>query len=199
MSGEKRAKNSEVTWNSDGYYDLSFGVHKSRRYHSLMRDFNQTVFNHITASNAFAASGAFFSIVGGLPYVGATLSGIVALASLFDLIFRYETRAREHHDLCARFTHLAKRIETSKATPKNLAQLRAERLEIEADEQSCKRLIDIRAQNEEARARGVSEAKLAPLTRWQCRLGYIFTYGLRRLEEAKGSHELAADEGRRAA
>lgn len=108
-----------MNWDDDGYYDLSFAIHKSRRYHAHMRDFNQGVFNYITAANAFAASGAFFSIIGGLPWLGAGLSGIVALASLFDSIFRYETRAREHQDLCARFTRLAKRIETTEPTPEN--------------------------------------------------------------------------------
>ena len=178
-----------MTWDDEGYYDFSFAIDKSRRYHALMRDFNQGVFNYITGWNAFAASGAFFSIIGGFPWIGAGLAGVVALASLFDSIFRYETRAREHHDLCARFTRLAKRIAITEPTPENLAKLRAERLEIEADEKSCKRLIDLMAQNGEARARGVPEARLVPLSKWQCRLGYMFTFGLRRLEEAKARRE----------
>jgi hypothetical protein len=104
-------------WNDGDYYDASFGIHKCRRYHAKLRDFYQGVYNYTTGANAFGASGAFVAILGGLTAFAATLSAIVALASLFDSIFKYEMRARLHNDLCARFTRLAAELETLPATP----------------------------------------------------------------------------------
>jgi hypothetical protein len=77
--------------------------------------------------------------------------------------------ARVHTmDLCVRFTNLAAELEKLPPTPENLAKVRAKRLEIEADETEVKRLVEIRATNEEARGRGVPEAQFTKLTRMQC-------------------------------
>lgn len=176
-------------WDGDGYYEASFGIHKSRRYHAKLRDFYQAVYNYTTAANAFAASGAFIAILGSLTIIAGTLSAIVALASFFDNIFKYENKARTHHDLCYRFTRLAAEIETMSETPEHLAEVRAKRLLIEADEPSEKRLVEIMASNEEARSRGVAEAKLHRLSRPQCWFGYVWTFGLRRLELEKAARE----------
>jgi hypothetical protein len=125
------------------------------------------------------------------PRVAATLSAIVALASLFDSIFKYETRARLHNDLCARFTRLAAELETLAATPENLAHVRAQRLLIEADEPSEKRLVELMASNDEARARGVPEARLHQLRWWQRNAGYLATFGLPRIAREKAAREAA--------
>ena len=172
-------------WDGDGYYEASFGIHKSRRYHAKLRDFYQAAYNYTTAANAFAASGAFIAILGSLTVIAGTLSAIVALASFFDNIFKYENKARAHHDLCSRFTRLAAEMEQMAETPDNLAAVRAKRLLIEADEPSDKRLVELMA----ARSRGVAEAKLYRLSRPQCWFGYIWTFGLHRLEKEKAARE----------
>lgn len=178
-----------ASWDDDGYYDASFGVNKSRRYHAKLRDFYQAAYNYTVGFNAFASSGAFVAILGSQPILAGSLSGIVALASLFESIFKYETRARRHGELCIRFTRLAAEIEPMAATPENLAKVRAERLLIEADEPEDKRLVELMASNEEARSRGVQEVRLQPLSWWQCKLGYVFTFGIRRLEQSKAQRE----------
>jgi hypothetical protein len=94
-------------WNEGDYYDASFGIHKCRRYHAKLRDFYQATYNYTTAANAFGASGAFIAVLGSLNALAAVLSAVVALASLFDSIFKYENKARIHHELCARFTSTA--------------------------------------------------------------------------------------------
>jgi hypothetical protein len=144
------------------------------------------------AANAFGASGAFVAVIGSQSVVAAIQTGAVALASLFESIFKYENRARAHHDLCVRFTRLAEEIERLPATPENLALVRAKRLEIEADEPSEKRLVERMASIEEARARGVSEENLEKLTRAQRNFGYITTFGLHRLEKQKAEREKRA-------
>lgn len=179
-------------WNDGDYYDASFGIHKCRRYHAKLRDFYQGAYNYTTAANAFGASGAFFAILGSLTVVAAILSGLVALASLFDSIFKYENRARCHNDLCGRFTRLAAELEKLPETPENLADIRAKRLLIEADEPSEKRLVDLMASNDEARARGISEDRLHRLKFWQRNVGFIATFGLPRLEREKAKRESAA-------
>ena len=176
-------------WNDGDYYDASFGIHKCRRYHAKLRDFYQALHSYTTAANAFAASGAFIAIVGSLSVVAGILAAVVALASLFDSIFAYESKARLHHELCARFTRLAADLEKLPETPVNLADVRAKRLLIEADEPGEKRLVDLMASNEEARSRGIAEKDLHPLSWWQCWFGYFFTFGLRRLEREKAKRE----------
>ncbi len=180
-----------MTWDDDDYYYASFAVNKCRRYHALLRDFYQGAYNWTVGANAFAGSGAFVAILTHAPtWAPATLSGIFALAAIFESIFRYEHRARTHHALCVRFTELAAELELLPANPENLAHVRAKRIEIEADETEVKRLVEIRAANDECRARGVPEAKLERLSRMQCWFGPIFTFGLPRLEREKAAREL---------
>lgn len=176
-------------WNDDDYYDASFAICKCRRYHAKLRDFYQGAYNYTVAANAFGASGAFVAVIGSQSVVAAILTGGVALASLFESIFKYENRARIHHDLCVRFTRIAEEIEKRPATPENLAFVRTKRLEIEADEPSEKRLVERMASIEEARSRGVAEENLDRLTRAQRSLGYIATFGLHHLERQKAERE----------
>lgn len=178
-----------MSWNDGEYYDASFAISKCRRYHALLRDFYQSAHNWTTAVNAFAGSAAFVAVLANASSMAGVLSALFALASIFESIFRYEERARTHHDLCVRFTHLAAELETMPETPEHLAEVRAQRIRIEADETEVKRLVEIRASNEEARARGVPEAKLIRLSRPQCAFGYVFTIGLHRLESQKAALE----------
>jgi hypothetical protein len=181
-------------WDDGDYYDASFSIHKSRRYHARLRDFYQTLHNYTTGLNAFAASGAFVAFLGSLTNFAAALSAIVALASLFDSLFQYDSRARLHHDLCARFTRTAAEIETLPETPQSLAHVRSERLKMECDEPAEKRLVERMAENDEARSRGVPESELIHLSKPQRILGYFFTYNMAHLERQR-----AAREARRAA
>jgi hypothetical protein len=180
-----------VSWNDGEYYDAAFGINKSRRYHALLRDFYQGAYNWIVGLNAVAGSAAFVAILAHAPtWAPATLSGLFGLAAILESIFKYGDRARAHHDLCVRFTKLAAEMERLAPTPENLASVRAERLEIEADESEVKRLVEIRAMNEESRARGVPEARLASLSRMQCWFGPVFTFGLLRLERERAAREV---------
>jgi hypothetical protein len=180
-----------ATWDdsADVYYEASFAVHKCRRYHAKLRDFYQAAYNYTTAANAFGASGAFVAILGSLDVLAGFLAGAVALASLFESIFKYENKARAHHELCGRFTKLAAEIELMPATPENLAKVRAQRLEIECAEPSEKRLVEMMAFNDEARSRGVPEDRLHNLRWWQRNAGYVATFGLPRLAKEKAARE----------
>jgi hypothetical protein len=179
-----------MSWNEDGYYRASCGVHKCRRYHQKLRDFYQGAYNWTIAGNAITGSTAFVALLASNPlYLGTALTGIFAVASSLEAIFKYEDKARKHHDLSVRFTKLAAEIEVLEPTPANLATVRRKRLEIEADEPAEKRLIEIMASNEELRSRGVAEAKLDRLSWAQTKFGYLWTWGLRRLEREKAARE----------
>ncbi|MCK9914444.1 hypothetical protein MXD81_35335 [Microbacteriaceae bacterium K1510] len=177
-------------WSDGGYYDASFSIHVSRRYHAKMRDYYQMLYNYTTGFNAFGASGAFVAFLGSLTTLAATLSALVALLSLFDSIFKYESKARKHEELCARFTRLAAKLETLDPTPQNLAAIRSDRLLIECDEPAGeRRLIERQAACEEGRARGVAEEDLIHLRRDQRIFGYLFTYGMKHLEDQKAARD----------
>ena len=172
-----------MSWDDDEFYDLSFSIEKCRRYHAKLRDHYQRIHDLTTAANVVAGSGTFIAVLGALPIVAGALSGVVAIASLLDLVFRTDRKAQLHHDLCGRFTELAAKIEITPATADNLAALRAERLLIEKDEPSEKRLVENMAHNDTSRARGVPEADLIPLSSAQKRFGYFLNFDMDRLEK----------------
>lgn len=178
-----------MAWDDDGYYDVSFGINKSRRYHAKLRDFYQGAYNWTVGTNAVAGSAAFVAVIGSQPVLAGILSGIFALASVLEAIFRYEGKARHHQDLCRQFTMLASELERLEAIPDNLTKMRAARIELEAEETAVKRCVELMATNEEARARGVPEAKLHNLSFWQCNFGYLWTMGLPRLAREKAARE----------
>ena len=181
-----------MTWDDDEYYDVSFGINKSRRYHAMLRDFYQGAYNWTIGTNAVAGSSAFVAVLGSQAVVAAVLSGFFAIASVLEAIFRYETKARHHQDLCRRFTMLAAKLERLPATPENLEKARAERLKIEAKETATKRCVELMARNEEARARGVPEAKLYQLSWMQCHIGYVWgPWGVARVAREKAAREEA--------
>jgi hypothetical protein len=188
-----------VSWDDGDYYYASLAINKNRRYHAMLRDFYRSAHNWTVGVNAFAGSAAFVAILASASTIAAVVSALFALAAIFESIFRYEERAQAHHDLCVRFTHLAAEIEELAETPEELARVRAKRIKIEADETEVKRLVEIRASNEECRARGIAEAKLIPLSWAQCKFGYVFTFGLRKLEKRKAAMEAAEEEQANAA
>ncbi len=182
-----------ISWDQDNYYVASFGIHKCRRYHAKLRAFYQGLHNAALGANAVTASGAFVAVLAEMPTLAAWLTGVVAVATSFDVLFGFDARARLHDDLCRRFTELAACIVEWPPTPANLARAAAQRIRIEKDEPTEKRLIDLLAQNEEARCRGVREEDLLPISKLQRVFGYCFTFGLPRLERAKAEAERTSD------
>lgn len=172
-------------WNEGEYYDVSFAVSKSRRYHAKMFEFYEWAHNLARVATALTGTASFFVLlatdVGGVR-TAKYLTSIVAIAATLDSIFRYQKKARQHEKLTRKFTELAQKIAIWEATPANLKKATTDRLKIEATERPVRRLVDLQAQNEEARARGVPDNYLVPLSRWQRTFGFVFTFGMSRLE-----------------
>jgi len=174
------------TWDDDEFYDVSFAVGKSRRYHSKMCAFYDRLHNLARVATALTGTASFFVLVatdaGGVR-TAKYLTSVVAIAATIDGVLRFQKKARHHAKLSRRFTKLAQKIEGWDATPQNLKKAKTERLEIEATEKPERRLVDLQAQNDEARARGVSVSHLVPLSRCQRIFGYFGTFGMKRIEQ----------------
>lgn len=178
-------------WNEGACYAASFSIHKSRRYHAKMRAFYRGCYDLTTAATAITGSGAFVALIGspGSDQLAKWLTGIVALSSTMNLVFGFAKKADIHDALCRRFTELAAKLEEWPATEESLQRARAERLAIEKDEPTEKRLVDLQARNEEARARNCHPDDLVPLSWAQYWLGYVATFGIRRLEKWKAKRD----------
>lgn len=176
------------SWGDEPYYLVSFGVNKSRRYHEKMSGFFQGLSDLVLSANALLGAGAFIVLIGGdKTLLVKIFVGIVAAGSALDTVLGFSKKAKQHYDLCRRFTELAASMAEWEANESNLKKAEAERLRIEANEPPVKRLVDIQARNDELRARGYSSENFAPLSRMQRMFGYFITFGLRRLEEWKAS------------
>jgi hypothetical protein len=68
-----------VSWNDGEYYDASFGINKCRRYHALLRDFNQSRHNWSAGISAFAGSSAFVAFLAGSSEITGWLSEVVPI------------------------------------------------------------------------------------------------------------------------
>jgi hypothetical protein len=148
-----------------------------------MRAFYDWCHHLALAATALTGTGSFFVSLAGSLGITQILTGIVAMASSIDFVFRFERKARLHAALCQRFTRLARKLAAWEPTPANLTKAQTARLEIEENEPPVRRLIDLQAQNEECRARGIAAEYCIPLTRRQRKLGYVITWDMKRLED----------------
>jgi hypothetical protein len=169
-------------WSDDGYYDVCFSIERARRYHTKMRSFYEWCHNLARVAMALSGTASFFVVLAKDLDIAKWLTGIVAAGASIDSVFRFERKARLHDQLAQEFTALAARIAEWDAIPANLKKARSGRLKIEAREPPVRRLIDLQAQNEEARGRGISPEDLVPLSWLQRVFGYVFTFGMGRLE-----------------
>lgn len=186
------ATEKRITWDDDPFYLVSFGVQKSRRYHAKMSGLYQGLSDIVLSLNAILGAGAFMVLIGGANTLFAkVLIGIVAAGSALDTVLGFSKKAKQHYDLCRRFTELAANMVEWEPTEENYKRAVAARLRIEADEPVVKRLIDLLARNEEMRARGYPPSELVPLNPLQRVFGYFFTFGMPRLERWRDERSLA--------
>jgi hypothetical protein len=165
----------------------------------MMQSFYDGCYNGTRVATALSGTASFFSLIAGGTEIAKWLTGIVAAAATFDQVFRFNRRARTHEALTRRFTDLSSKIAGWEAVPQNLKKAKAERLRIERDEPPVKRLIDLKAQNEEVRARGISDDHCVPLSPLQRTLGYVWTFDMRRLEKWEAEQRTKAESAAAAA
>lgn len=166
-------------WDDEGFYQSSFAIDKSRRYHAKMQAFYQSWSDLTNILVALAGLGAFLALFGGKDSILAQcfVAAVTVLSTIGSKLAPAK-KARLHADLSRRFTDLAGNIAMMDANANNLKKAKAARLRIEKDEPPVRRLIDFVARNEELRARGRPESEIAPLSRWQKTFGYCATFGM---------------------
>jgi hypothetical protein len=178
------------TWEDSPYYETAFGIAKSARYHAKMRAFFQMLSDAVLVGNSILATSAFVLLFKSTAPVLATwLTAIIAVISSISTALGFSKRADLHSTLARRFLELSAEISEWDANESELRKARAARLKIEMDEPPPKRLIEIQSRNEEARARGVLESDIVPLSAAQRTLGYFLTFGMIRLERWKSQHQ----------
>jgi hypothetical protein len=140
----------QMTWNDGEFYDVSFAINKSRRYHAKMRSFYQSCHDYSTAATALSGASGFVAVLSSAPTIATYLTAIVAISSTLDLVFGFDKKASIHDGLYRRFTALAGTLEELPATMPSLVRAKEQRLAIEIDEPTERRIIDLIAQNDEA-------------------------------------------------
>ena len=144
-------------YDCSGFDELIFHVDCSIRYHSRRRRFYENVQQMALFVGFMFASGSFVSILNqlsdswlsyGLPLLGASFVGIV-------LVGRPGAKANDHNDLKRRFIDLQCKMEMNRSNVTNVcvANWRAERLAIEADEPPVNRVAHALCYNELVRSK----------------------------------------------
>ena len=164
MTAERNPERVEVGRELEG---IDFGIKKSMRYHSSRRAVFERLDNFTNWLVAVAGASAFASVVGDEKGKLAIYSTFVVMGiALADVIFGFGARARLHQDLYRRFSELAVEIaKLDEPTARDVAELRAKRLAIEADEPHIIDALERWCWNEEAEARGSNQFQT--LTKWQ--------------------------------
>lgn len=152
-------------------HTLLFGVRRSVRYHNRRRlffdrthkfsTFLSALFGTATVASALAHAGGNWVIV---------FAVAVAVFSVMGLVVGTAQAARLHYDLARKFIDLEKEIISIKEpTGDNIASLKSQRLEIEAEEPPPLRVLDSICHNELLRAMGYSSNEFAKI-KWYQRL-----------------------------
>ncbi|KQS55918.1 hypothetical protein ASG17_07660 [Brevundimonas sp. Leaf363] len=152
-----------------------------------MREFYRRIADLITAISAVSGSGAFVALflVDRTTLIAKILMAVVGVTSTLNLVYGFAKKADLHDKLTKDFTKLAADMALWPADDEHLHQARSRRITIEADEPHVRQLINLRAQNDEWRARGVPEDRMCPLTKRQKSwwLAYFMDWGLAELED----------------
>lgn len=167
------------------FYDLSFSVHKTCRYHDKMRSFYRACTTFTKVVTIVSGSGIFLLLLGDFERTAQFASASIALIAVLDLVFSPDRLAQEHQARYRDFTTLARDLEAAEQTDESYRKIRSGQLEIEHRSPPIKRLVDLMARNDECRARNFPPHCLVPLSRAQRWLGYIVTFGMARLERWK--------------
>jgi hypothetical protein len=148
---------------------VDFGVKKSLRYHSRVRAYYERLDIWTKWLSAVAGASAFAVLLGDSKSLSAAaLTFIVTALALLDIIVAFSQKARLHQDLYRRFSDLA--IEIAKLQhpiAPDVAQMRAKRIAIEADEPPAIDVLEKWCWNLEAASRGGNQGDFHQLSKWQ--------------------------------
>jgi hypothetical protein len=175
-----------ATWAFGEFHAADFNIQKCVRYHGYRERFYEMIDNAILISSLITGSGMAVRVA----YLGTAGAGltvafgaVVALATVLRAVFKFSKSVEKHQALRARYSDLGAKIQTWPTDEKHLARCYAARRKIEKDEPTERRLIEILAYADEARARGAHPRYYAPLSWAQRHFGHFGTFGMERLYE----------------
>jgi hypothetical protein len=102
-------------------------------------------------------SAAVVAVIKDSPRLCVAVAALVTILSAADLVFGHSRKARLHERLACKFVDLERKIisiNVSDFTEAKLAELKAERLNIETEEPPIKLILDSICHNEMLRAEG---------------------------------------------
>lgn len=147
---------------TDEQYALFFDVRRSIRYHDRRRSFFEYM-HRITAALTILMAGSILFDIGKTgdtaPWL-VTLSVIAALLATLDMVVGYASKADLHRSLKVRFGKLEMAIIAGGSSQEEWDAHHLKRLEIEQDEPTIYRALDVLCYNEVAIADGVKKEDL---------------------------------------
>ncbi|MFG1209824.1 hypothetical protein [Xanthobacter flavus] len=183
VPAETPSEKREVKWDTGDYYDASFAVKKSRRYHERLSSFYSGMSAIVSVANMILGSTAFITLAGGKSTIVAQICSVLVVSlSGAEKFYKLNAKSQTHEALKKQFIDLDIKLVKLSPTPKNLETVVSRRLEIEKGDFPVKRLVDLMAANDVMGELGYPHEDLVPLGWWQERLGYFFTFGMKRLE-----------------
>lgn len=161
-------------------HELLFGVRKSVRYHARRRQFFDRLSKAIT----------IFTTIGGIGTVTAVLAkaspgwtlaygALAGVASIVDIVIGCAEAARRHSDLAREFIQLERDIiRGGNLSEGEITNLTCRRLEIEEEEPTVLRVLDLQCHNELCRALGYESCHEVKLTWYQRLFAQYFDSGM---------------------
>jgi hypothetical protein len=161
-------KQREITQEEEVLASIDFGVKKSLRYHARRRRFFEKLDNITKFLVVVTSASAFIAILGDKSSITTALTAVVTILALADITFGFGRRSRMYQDFYRQFSELAMAIAlVLDPSRKDVAELQARRLKIEADEPPQIYALERWCWNEEAEARDTAPEDLHKLTKLQ--------------------------------
>ena len=148
------------------YHELLFDVRRSVRYHRRRQQFLDRVGDWTRVATAVAGSATVAVLIADSA-LSVALAAVTAVLAALDLVFAPGKLARRHSDLARDFILLEQDLlrTDSDPPPDELAQLRARRLAIEAEEPPHYRVLNAICFDELVTAMGYGDERRSNI-RW---------------------------------
>jgi hypothetical protein len=166
---------AEKTDLEDQWYELSFSIARSLRYHAKRRAFFERCNQLTRALSAIFGAATVAAVIKGVPWITATMGAAVGISTALDLVFDFSRRAMLFDDLYRRFADLSVEIVSCDPSPENVRRIMIKRLLIEKEEPTLLSILNVLCSNEERIARGYPD--VYKLGFWQKRLCQFWDIG----------------------
>jgi hypothetical protein len=146
---------------------LVFEVSKSLRYHKRRQGHFATMHLRIVACSAVFGTSGVAALVQSSPWISVPVLALTAVGAAIYMVKEPATQAKVHADLHKEFSALGADIaKTPRPTIRDLANWKARRIQIEADEPPTYWALETDCYVEECRALG------RPVL-WNCRITWV--------------------------